>query len=176
MIRTGAVAGATRPLCTAPLFESCHIIATATVAAGALGVVVRKDGLRAHTNRACLSTGERVGAPGGALHIPLLLLSARGSKEQQRILAGKPTEIEAQRMREKAADEADTRPAKEVIQELRDEGRLPATTPRSTALPTAAWPVSNLPPKPPQKTTRGPRRHQSRESSGRYSLSAAETV
>lgn len=120
----------------------------------------------------------------GALHIPLLLLSARGSKEQERLARGEKSEIaktEEMRLAEQAADEADTRSAREIIEEMRVEGRVPPAggmhSATSTALKTVAWPASNVAPRPNEKKPKsGPRRHVARESSTRYSLGAAESV
>lgn len=116
----------------------------------------------------------------GGLHIPLLLLTSAGSKEEYaRILAGAPSEDEAARHAEKLAENADTRSAKEIIQTMHEEGRGPVE--QSTALKTVAWPKSHESPPPVLMAGQKPSKnkskyaHRERNNSARHSLSAATT-
>ena len=117
---------------------------------------------------------------GHPLHIPELLLTKSATtrtKEELRILKGEPTEEMAKRLAEKAADEADTRSAKEIIEAMHERGDGIF---ESTALKTVAWPKSNEKPpavlmpgqKPPKSRWPG----RARNNPDRYSLSAATTV
>ena len=134
--------------------------------------------------RARAITSERT-LDGGTLSIPLLLLS--NDEEAARIRSGELSEWEKARVAEALEDANDTRSAREIIEDMETEGRLPVFT---GALPTAAWPASNRVGSP--NTARAaakPTPYRTRfdvvenvlqsprvECSGRYTLTAATTA
>ena len=115
----------------------------------------------------------------------MLLLS--NDEEAARIRSGELSEWEKARVAEALEDANDTRSAREIIEDMETEGRLPVFT---GALPTAAWPASNRVGSPNTLRSQSkPTPYRTRfdvvenvlqsprvECSGRYTLTAATTA